>query len=96
MTKILFLQLPIPQLNFWKRTGNVPLAAACLKQSAMGYINARVDILPESTASYLGDSALFQLFLENKPDIICFSLFNCSFVVIRSAVRSFTLFSRSA
>jgi radical SAM superfamily enzyme YgiQ (UPF0313 family) len=73
---VLLLQLPIPQLNFGRRTGNIPLAAGCLKQAIQGIQNISADILPESTSSYLGDSALTQLLLEKKPDIICFSLFN--------------------
>jgi hypothetical protein len=39
MTKAMLLQLPIPQINFGKTTANVPLAAACLKQSAAGIIS---------------------------------------------------------
>jgi radical SAM superfamily enzyme YgiQ (UPF0313 family) len=76
MIHILLLQLPIPQLNYGRRTGNIPMAAACLKQAAHAIENASIDILPESTVSYLGDSALIRLVLEKKPDIVGFSLFN--------------------
>ncbi|RPJ80466.1 MAG: radical SAM protein, partial [Deltaproteobacteria bacterium] len=76
MIHILLLQLPIPQLNYGRRTGNIPMAAACLKQAVHAVENVMVDILPESTASYLGDSALIQLLTEKKPDIVGFSLFN--------------------
>ena len=76
MIHILLLQLPIPQLNYGRRTGNIPMAAACLKQAVHTVENVTVDILPESTASYLGDSALIQLLTEKKPDIVGFSLFN--------------------
>ncbi|MBW1899785.1 MAG: radical SAM protein [Deltaproteobacteria bacterium] len=76
MSKILLIQLPIPQLNFGRRTGNVPLASACLKQAADGFKDHRIEILPESVSSYLGDSALLQQIVEKKPDIIGFTLFN--------------------
>ncbi|MFO7559592.1 MAG: B12-binding domain-containing radical SAM protein [Desulfobacterales bacterium] len=76
MTRILLIQLPIPQLNFGRRTGNVPMASACLKQAASGFRDGRIEILPESISSYLGDSALIRQAIEKKPDIIGFTLFN--------------------
>ena len=76
MTRILLLQLPIPQLNYGRRTGNIPLAAACLAQAVDGVGNLSVEILPESIASYLGDAALIRLMAAAKPDIIGFTLFN--------------------
>ncbi len=76
MIHILLLQLPIPQLNYGRRTGNIPMAAACLKQAAHTIENVTIDILPESTASYLGDSALIRLLTDKKPNIVGFSLFN--------------------
>lgn len=76
MTKVLLVQLPIPRLNFGKKTGNIPLGAACLKQAATGIPNMDIEILPESVASYLGDGALKDLILGKRPDIIGFTLFN--------------------
>lgn len=76
MTHVLLIQLPIPQLNFGKQTGNIPLAAACLKQVAEGIPDVAVDILAESIASYLGDAALIQLILSMRPDIIGFSVYS--------------------
>ncbi|RJP78309.1 MAG: radical SAM protein [Desulfobacteraceae bacterium] len=76
VTRILLLQLPIPQLNFGRRTGNIPMAAACLKQAVHGMPDLSVEILPEIAASYLGDSALVRLLVEKKPDIVGFTLFN--------------------
>ncbi len=76
MTQVLLVQLPIPRLNFGKKTGNIPLGAACLKQAAAGLPGVRVDILPESVASYLGDAALKDLILEKRPEILGFTLFN--------------------
>ena len=54
----------------------MPLASACLKQAADGFKDHRIEILPESVSSYLGDSALLQQIVEKKPDIIGFTLFN--------------------
>lgn len=76
MTTVLLVQLPIPRQNFGRKTGNVPLAAACLKQAAEGIRDVRVEILPESLASYLGDSALVDLLLSRKPDVVGFSVFS--------------------
>lgn len=75
MIDVLLLQLPIPQLNYGKQTGNVPLGAACLKQAAEGLPGIHVDIFPESVASYLGDAALIELILSRKPDILGFSVY---------------------
>jgi len=75
MTKVLLLQLPIPQLNFGKRTGNIPLGPACLKIAAAGLSGVEVKILPESLVSYLGDAALLQCILTEQPDIVGFSLY---------------------
>lgn len=76
MPHVLLIQLPIPKLNLGKKTGNIPLAAACLKQAASALPHVSVDILPESQASYLGDAALHDLILEKKPDILGFTVYN--------------------
>lgn len=76
MSRTLLLQLPIPHLNYGKRTGNIPLAAACLKQAAAGIPGASVDILPESIVSYLGDAALLREILSRKPDVVGFSVYS--------------------
>jgi len=54
----------------------VPLASACLKQTADGFRGSNIEIFPESVSSYLGDSALIQQIVSKKPDIIGFTLFN--------------------
>lgn len=74
--RVLLLQLPIPQINFGVRTANVPLAAACLKQSLPPDFPAHVEILPESVVSYVCDSALIRRVLEFSPDVVGFSVFN--------------------
>ena len=75
MQRVLLVQLPIPQLNFPRQTGNIPLAGACLAQAASS-IGVRVDILPESLTAYLGDTALLERIEEMAADIIGFSVFS--------------------
>jgi hypothetical protein len=75
-TRALLLQLPIPRLNYGRRTGNIPLGAACLKQAAVGIPGVQVDLLPESAASYLGDSALIEVLVDRAPDLVGFSVFS--------------------
>ncbi len=76
MIHALLIQLPIPQINFGKQTGNITLAAACLKQSADALAGVRMDILPESVSSYLGDAALIRFILSVKPDVVGFTIYN--------------------
>ena len=51
MTRVLLLQLPIPRQNFGRRSGNIPLGAACIKQAARGLRGVDVAVLPESLSS---------------------------------------------
>lgn len=77
MIKVLLVQLPIPRLNYGKKTGNIPLGAACLKQAADASLKGfDIQILPESVASYLGDAALIDLIVDKKPDVLGFTVFN--------------------
>ena len=76
MLRALLLQLPIPQLNYGKRTGNIPLAAACLKQAAADIPGTMVEIVPESIVSYIGDAALLHEILSREPDIVGFSVYS--------------------
>ncbi len=73
MIEALLIQLPVPQINFGRRTGNIPFAAACLYQAAAHLPDARVDIFPQVSASYLGDAALLNNILARRPDIIGFT-----------------------
>lgn len=75
MKTIVLAQLPIPQLNYGRFTGNIPLAAACLKQAAGDTPHCRIEILPERVASYLGDAALIERILRMAPDILGFTVF---------------------
>jgi Radical SAM superfamily len=75
MTDVLLLQLPVPRLNYGVQTGNIPLGAACLKQAAAVVPQARVDILPESIGSYLGDAALIDILVAHKPAIVGFTVY---------------------
>ena len=76
MNPVLLLQLPIPRQNFGRKTGNISLGAACLKQSVQDLPGVQVDILPESLASYLGDAALLDLLKERRPGLFGFSVFS--------------------
>ena len=75
MKHVLLLQLPVPRLSYGVQTGNIPLAAACLKQAAGNIPAVQVDVLPESVASYLGDAALIEILLDRKPDIVGFTVY---------------------
>ena len=75
MHRALLLQLPIPQLNYGRQTGNIPLGAACLKQAVSDIAEIEVDIIPESTVSYLSDGALLEYIRARQPEIIGFSVF---------------------
>ncbi len=75
MNKVVLLQLPVPQTNFGRQTGNTPLAAAWLKASLPAAAAAQVRILPESIVSYLGDAALLDLILAETPDIVGFTVY---------------------
>ncbi len=75
MTRFLLVQPPIPQQNFGRQTGNVPLAGALLKQAAARAGVFSVDLLPEEPASYLGDAALLDWIRTCSPDVIGFSVY---------------------
>lgn len=47
-----------------------------MKQAAADIPEVDIVILPESESSYLGDSALISLLLENDPDVVGFSVFS--------------------
>ena len=72
---ILLIQLPIPKLNYGLKTGNIPLGGACLKQAASDLKQFNIDILPESIASYIADSALINLILKKNPEMVGFTVF---------------------
>lgn len=76
MTHVLLIQLPIPKLNFGKKTGNIPLGAACLKQAALPLSHVTVEIFPESLSSYMGDAALLDFICDKKPDMVGFTVYN--------------------
>jgi hypothetical protein len=75
MHNVLLLQLPIPQLNYGRQTGNIPLGAACLKLAATTVPGVSIEILPESTVSYLADAPLLRLILSRRPDVIGFTVY---------------------
>lgn len=74
MKKIILVQLPIPQLSFGAKTGNIPLGAACIKMASADIL-ADIEIIPESIVSYLSDSAIIDYLAEKKPDIAGFTVY---------------------
>jgi len=72
---VLLIQLPIPKLNFGLKTGNIPLGAACLKQSAARIRNSCIDIVPENIATYAADHALVDYITARKPDVLGFTVY---------------------
>lgn len=72
---ILLTQLPVPQLNFGRRTGNIPLAAACLQQSWAPRHPGGVEILDQTSATYLGDGALLEAICARQPAMVGFSTY---------------------
>ncbi len=75
MPQAVLVQLPIPRRNLGRRSGNIPLAAACLKQAAAeGRCGGAVEILPERLASHLGDAALVALLSGMAPGILGFTV----------------------
>ncbi len=76
MPSVALCQLPIPRQNFGRRTGNIPLGAACLKLAVKDIPNAAVQILPQDLAAYLGDAALAEHLSGFKADIYGFTVFS--------------------
>jgi len=65
----------VPQLDFGRRTGNIPLAAACLKQSVHPRQARRVGVCSQSQASYLGDGALLDHLTAAAADLVGFTVY---------------------
>ena len=75
MIQALLVQLPVPQINFGHKTGNIPFAPACILQAASHIPDIRIDILPQVSASCMGDAALLKTLLDHRPDMIGFSTY---------------------
>ncbi len=75
MTHVMLIQLPVPQLNFGHKTGNIPFAAACLYQSASRIPWIHIDIFPQISASHMGDAVLLETILKRRPDIVGFTAY---------------------
>jgi hypothetical protein len=76
MPSVVLSQLPIPRQNFGRRTGNIPLGAACLKQAVQDLPGAEVRILPQDAAAYLGDAALTEHLTSFGADIYGFTVYS--------------------
>lgn len=75
MQRVLLIQLPVPQLGRGRRTGNVPLGAACLKAASADIAGAAVDIFSPCSAGYLGDAALLAEIGRQQPQTVGFTVF---------------------
>ena len=75
MIKAMLIQLPVPQLNFGHRTGNIPFAAACLYQAGSNIPGVEISIFPQVSASYMGDAAIIDTIISIRPDIIGFTAY---------------------
>jgi hypothetical protein len=76
--QILLVQLPVPQLNFGRRTGNVPLAAACLQQTWSPHHPDGphgIALLSQTTATYAGDGALLRQIRTLNPAVVGFTTY---------------------
>jgi len=76
MPSVVLSQLPIPRQNFGRRTGNIPLGAACLKQAAQDLAEVQVQILPQHLSAYLGDAALLEHLKNAEAEIYGFTVFS--------------------
>jgi len=76
MPSVVLSQLPIPRQNFGRRTGNIPLGAACLKQAVRDLPDAEIRLLPQDLATYLGDAALSEHLIGCRADIYGFTVFS--------------------
>ena len=76
MPSVVLSQLPIPRQNFGRRTGSVPLGAACLKQAVQDLPAVQVQILPQLLAAHLGDAALLNCLQERPAEIYGFTVFS--------------------
>ncbi len=75
MKTLLLIQLPVPQNNYPKQSGNIPLAGAYLKQALNNNTRLKTEILPESISTYYGDSALADYIEQIKPDYIGYTIY---------------------
>jgi len=76
--KVLLCKLPAPEFPYFKRWGNVPLAAGYLKAMAyrenlMRYVD--IKILEYSKNDLCGDAKLIDTIILEKPDVLGFTLY---------------------
>jgi radical SAM superfamily enzyme YgiQ (UPF0313 family) len=76
MPSLVLSQLPIPRQNYGRRTGNIPLGAACLKQAVRDLDGVQIQILPQHLAGFLGDAALLDCLQQARAEIYGFTVFS--------------------
>ncbi len=77
MVTILFVQLPPPRFRFVDPPTNIPFAAGFLAEALVGKAAQRyqIDILPSEKVDVLGDQALIDVIIAEKPSILALSLY---------------------
>jgi MoaA/NifB/PqqE/SkfB family radical SAM enzyme len=76
MPSVILSQLPIPRQTYGRRTGNIPLGPACLKQAVWDLPNVQVALLSQRLAAYLGDAALIERLKSTGAQIFGFTVFS--------------------
>jgi radical SAM superfamily enzyme YgiQ (UPF0313 family) len=76
MPSVILSQLPIPRQTYGRRTGNIPLGPACLKQAVRDLPNVQVELLSQRFAAYLGDAALIERLRSTGAQIFGFTVFS--------------------
>ncbi len=74
-TKVVFLQLPVPQLNFRIKTLNIPLGPAWLKVSLRAQEGIEAELVPQDHSTYLSDMALLEYIAGMNPHWVGLSLY---------------------
>lgn len=74
--KALLVQLPVPKPNLGVKTMNIPMGGACLMQAGARVPGWHMDRVPEELASHAGDAALIRWILDQRPDVLGFTVFS--------------------
>ncbi len=73
--RLLLLQLPVPQLNQYRKTLNIPLAPAWISAALSDIEGIEVEIIGQSEATYLADRSLMEHILSRAPDMVGLTLY---------------------
>ncbi|MFN3534351.1 MAG: B12-binding domain-containing radical SAM protein, partial [Desulfatiglandales bacterium] len=73
--RLLLLQLPVPQLNQYRKTLNIPLAPAWIAAALSDKEGIEVEIVGQREATYLADRSLIEHILSRAPDMVGLTLY---------------------